>query len=207
MPLQIITFDPAADAYALWDHVRKHHWYLLAVPTLDGLRTFWMTWTAALRHHGHSLSMGEPDFDHFSPWIAAKRGHPESTGGWWHFLSTEHEAEAGFVAFFTELDEFRTRRLVEIGAAEVAAVRWPARKFTIAADGTEIDEPILPIIAVRLLAYLPEGAVWAELLREGGTTELEWMGGARAAVAWCQDSLHAEVALRTRAGDALTPPS
>lgn len=191
--VRVISFDPSGDVYALWDHVRVHHWYLLAAPTLECLQTFWMSYTAALRHRGLSLAMGEPDVQHFSWWVAAKRGEPQHTGGWPHFLAREHEGHAGFDAFFAELAEFRTRRLSEIGAATVPGVLWPARRFTVTPDGTEVEEPIVPIVRVRLLAYTPEDAVWAEIPRADGSIGFEWLGSTDSAVRWCRNQLQAEV--------------
>jgi hypothetical protein len=99
-------------AYDVFDAIRNRTWECLAEETVPHLATFWSTYRWASRRNGRDLSMGSPDFGHFSLWLAARRGEGLHTGGWQQLLAAERGGKEGVEAFFVELDAFRKVRLI-----------------------------------------------------------------------------------------------
>lgn len=165
-------------AYDVFDSVRGRTWECLTEETVGHLATFWTASRWTMSRYGLPLSMGSPDFRHFSHWIAARRGDGLHTGGWQYFLAKDEPGKEGIESFFRELDSFRGLRLRRVALARLVEPRaWPTHvvKAGLHVAGGEMVVPsAADVVQVELRAYLPEEAYFLVAIRADGRETERW---------------------------------
>jgi hypothetical protein len=103
-----------ATVYDMLEIVRERPAMWIGNAELERLHVWIQGFRTGTQIAGDPVSVGEPDFDEFHGWVAARLGVASSGKGWARMLleSVSGDQERAFGKFWIELDAFRASRAV-----------------------------------------------------------------------------------------------
>ena|SRR6185437_9290158 len=103
-----------ATVYDMLDVVRERPAMWIGNAEVERLHVWIQGFRMGTRIAGDPVTGGEPDFDEFHDWVAARLGVASSGKGWARMLleSAGGDQERAFEEFWHELDAFRASRAV-----------------------------------------------------------------------------------------------
>lgn len=101
------------------DMVRERPSLYLGTPTVRGLSAFVRAFRLSAAVAGKPLGPGEPPFDAFGDWLAARAGVRGEAPDWATIVGESEPGPRALEAIFAELDAYRSRVGVCVGRADV----------------------------------------------------------------------------------------